>query len=186
MITNVIHYTNVNIMIQERILLLMRAQGMNPTQFADEIGVQRSSISHILSGRNNPSLDIITKILNRFPDIDSNWLVLGKGSLVSGNASEKKVDYSNSLFDEIPEQEPMLELKTPLITHNKNIEDRIEEIQSKNSPIELVKDVEPLIDVQINQNLISENRVDSPLNEKRITKIIIFYSDNTFEELIKP
>ena len=69
-------------MMQERILLLMKSFGMNPTEFADEIGVQRSSISHILSGRNNPSLDLVTKILNRFPEIDSNWLVLGKGSLV--------------------------------------------------------------------------------------------------------
>jgi transcriptional regulator with XRE-family HTH domain len=50
-------------------------KGMSPSFFADAIGVQRSSISHILSGRNKPSLDIIQKILRVFPDINRDWLL---------------------------------------------------------------------------------------------------------------
>ena len=51
---------------------------MTASQFAEEIGVQRSSVSHILSGRNKPSLEFIQKVINRFPKVDSTWLINGK------------------------------------------------------------------------------------------------------------
>lgn len=69
-------------MIQERILKIMSNYGLNAGQFAEKLGVQPSSISHILSGRNKPSLDFVTKLLNSFPQIDYMWLVMGKGSMM--------------------------------------------------------------------------------------------------------
>ena len=60
---------------------LIHDLGYTATRFADEIGVQRSGISHILSGRNQPSYDFIVKIANRFPDINLEWLLLGKGTM---------------------------------------------------------------------------------------------------------
>lgn len=51
--------------------------------FADKIGVQRSSISHILSGRNKPSLDFILKVTGSFTDVDIHWLLNGKGTFPS-------------------------------------------------------------------------------------------------------
>ena len=65
----------------ERIQLILKTKNISASKFADEIGVQRSSISHIISGRNNPSLDFIQKILKRFPDINSTWILTGKGSM---------------------------------------------------------------------------------------------------------
>ncbi|GAA4282108.1 helix-turn-helix domain-containing protein [Gaetbulibacter aestuarii] len=59
------------------------------SSFADSIGVQRSSISHILSGRNKPSLDFVLKILAAYPDVELYWLLNGKGHFDPG--SEKKV-----------------------------------------------------------------------------------------------
>ena len=53
---------------------------MNATVFAEEIGVQRSSISHLLSGRNKPSLDFVMKVVQRFPEVNLYWLLFGKGS----------------------------------------------------------------------------------------------------------
>ncbi|MEQ6124017.1 helix-turn-helix transcriptional regulator [Pseudotenacibaculum sp. MALMAid0570] len=53
--------------------------------FADKIGVQRSSISHILSGRNKPSLDFILKVTNTFTEVDIYWLLNGKGSFPKEN-----------------------------------------------------------------------------------------------------
>lgn len=50
------------------------------SSFSEKIGVQRSSTSHILSGRNKPSLDFVTKVLNAYPDVDLYWLLNGKGS----------------------------------------------------------------------------------------------------------
>ena len=61
------------------------------SSFADSIGVQRSSISHILSGRNKPSLDFVLKILSTYPDVELYWLLNGKGSFPSqGETVEKK------------------------------------------------------------------------------------------------
>lgn len=59
----------------------MDEKGVSSSAFADAIDVQRSSISHILSGRNKPSLDLIQKILNRYSDIDPGWLLTGKGNM---------------------------------------------------------------------------------------------------------
>ncbi|MCK0159504.1 helix-turn-helix transcriptional regulator [Allomuricauda sp. F6463D] len=47
--------------------------------FADEIGVQRSSISHLLNGRNKPSLDFVMKLVNTYPEVDLYWLLKGEG-----------------------------------------------------------------------------------------------------------
>ena len=61
---------------------LMEYYGLTASSFADRIGVQRSSISHLLSGRNKPSLDFILKITDAFPEVDLYWLLNGKGHLV--------------------------------------------------------------------------------------------------------
>lgn len=57
--------------------------GESASSFAEKIGVQRSSISHILSGRNKPSLDFILKILSTYPEVDLYWLFNGKGKFPS-------------------------------------------------------------------------------------------------------
>ena len=69
--------------------------------FADSIGVQRSSISHILSGRNKPSLDFIMKILDTYPEVELYWLLNGKGSFPR-NADTDTANTAPSLFDEQP------------------------------------------------------------------------------------
>jgi len=78
---------------KERILQFMQNEQLSSTQFADNIGVQRSSVSHILSGRNNPSFDFIRKILLTYPQIRAEWLILGEGGMY-------KSDESRELFDE--------------------------------------------------------------------------------------
>ncbi len=53
--------------------------GESASSFAEKIGVQRSSISHILSGRNKPSLEFVLKVLSSFPEVELYWLMNGKG-----------------------------------------------------------------------------------------------------------
>ncbi|MEY8849081.1 helix-turn-helix domain-containing protein [Psychroserpens sp. XS_ASV72] len=57
--------------------------GESASSFAEKIGVQRSSISHILSGRNKPSLDFVLKVLSSFPEVELYWLMNGKGQFPS-------------------------------------------------------------------------------------------------------
>ena len=64
-----------------RLEIILKHYGLSASVFAEKISVQRSSISHILSGRNKPSLDFIDKVLQVFPEIDLVWLLSGKGNL---------------------------------------------------------------------------------------------------------
>ena len=64
-----------------RINLILQAKNITAKQFAEEIGIQPSGMSHILSGRNNPSLEFVSKVIRRYPEIDANWLLMGKGQM---------------------------------------------------------------------------------------------------------
>lgn len=67
----------------ERIREILQANQLTPTQFADSIGVARPIISHILSGRNKPSLEVVQKILTAFPQLSLDWLLKGTGSMLA-------------------------------------------------------------------------------------------------------
>ena len=66
----------------DRILSIIKNFNLSPSDFAEEIGVQRSSISHLISGRNKPSLEFIKKILSRFPEINPEWILSGQGKML--------------------------------------------------------------------------------------------------------
>ncbi len=66
---------------KDRIAKILSDEGITGAKFAEEIGVQASSISHILSGRNNPGTDFLIKILERYRGISAEWLLLGKGEM---------------------------------------------------------------------------------------------------------
>jgi transcriptional regulator with XRE-family HTH domain len=66
----------------DRILAIIKYFHLSPSDFAEEIGVQRSSISHLISGRNKPSLEFVQKILGRFPEINTDWLLNGNGEML--------------------------------------------------------------------------------------------------------
>ncbi|MEG3659695.1 helix-turn-helix transcriptional regulator [Arenibacter palladensis] len=63
-----------------RIDQILKFHDLSASVFADTIGVQRSSISHLLAGRNKPSLEFVLKVVASFPDVDLYWLLFGKGS----------------------------------------------------------------------------------------------------------
>ncbi|ULC58292.1 helix-turn-helix domain-containing protein [Flaviramulus sp. BrNp1-15] len=73
----------------KRLQKIIDFYGESSSSFAEKIGVQRSSISHILSGRNKPSLDFILKILSAFPEVDLYWLFNGKGEFPTKNNTEE-------------------------------------------------------------------------------------------------
>lgn len=85
----------------------------NASSFAEKIGVQRSSISHILSGRNKPSLDFVMKVLSTFPEVELYWLLNGKGQFPEKEKSRT----------EIPFEENIKEVKKPqVVSQIKQIE----------------------------------------------------------------
>lgn len=74
-------YTMVNTAkITERLEKILQEYGLSAASFAQKINVGRATISHILSGRNKPSLDFILKVIAAFPEVDLYWLLLGQGN----------------------------------------------------------------------------------------------------------
>ena len=137
-------------------------KGLSPSYFADTIGIQRSSISHILSGRNKPSLDIIQRILRVFPDIDRDWL----------------------LFDsEIPQQNtPQINRQQPENQANtrQNLFEQTPRESSKSFQAE-PNVVKSPVSMPVKRKI--ERPTVPPISlGKEIERIMIFYTDGTFEE----
>ena len=78
---------------KDRILKFLKEENKTSAQFAEEIGVQPSGISHILSGRNNPSLEFVIKMLEKYKFLSTDWLLFGKGDMY-------KAQKTPSLFEE--------------------------------------------------------------------------------------
>lgn len=70
---------------KDRILEFLRKENKTSSQFAEEIGVQPSSVSHIVSGRNKPSLDFVIKMLQKYGDLSTDWLIFGKGDMYNSD-----------------------------------------------------------------------------------------------------
>ncbi|MBI1838365.1 MAG: transcriptional regulator [Flavobacteriia bacterium] len=66
--------------IQNRLLMVLKMHRISASNFADSIGVQRSNVSHVLNGRNKPSLDFLEKTLKKYPRVNAGWLITGEVS----------------------------------------------------------------------------------------------------------
>ena len=157
---------------KERIEKIMLKEEMNSAVFAAEIGIQGSTLSHILNGRNNPSLDVLKKILNRFRTVSSDWLILGVGSMYR----TEKQSQTPTLFDLLDETS----------TKSSTLESNFVE---KNIP------VAPVIQQKTThvQDLPVHTQPESPhpsylppveAEKKSVRKIIVYYTDNTFQEFM--
>lgn len=188
-----------------RIEKIMQHEAMTSGQFAQEIGIQNSTLSHILNSRNNPSLDVMKKILNRFPLINSDWLILGQGAMFRQESHSQMPtlfgfeEESSSLSDVLYEN------NTDVFTQNNSSK---ENSQLKNIPNGKVLGGSKVENVSspVGENIIDNSggetsrsiresrilntqeekinpKVDMPpITEKIVTKIILYYSDNTFQE----
>jgi len=163
----------------QRIELILKTKNISASKFADEIGVQRSSISHILSGRNNPSLDFIQKILKRFPDISSSWILTGTGTmyntpnLFSNALEENEEDLIEKFITE-----PIKELNSESTNIPK--ENREEEYYIKENVkhVKNFKKKPPLDSIQEEIPVYYNNN----RSRKKIERIIIFYDDKSYRE----
>lgn len=155
---------------KERIERIMLKEEMNSAVFANEIGIQGSTLSHILNGRNNPSLDVLKKILNRFRTVSSDWLILGVGSMYR---SEKQ-SQSPTLFDTLDENN----------SKSVSFDPKTEKIpESQYAPIQQKFSVTPEIPAHSLQEAVHPPYIPQiEPSSKSIRKIIVYYTDNTFQE----
>jgi transcriptional regulator with XRE-family HTH domain len=142
----------------DRILEVIREKKLTPSQFADEIGIQRSGISHILSGRNKPSLEFVIKTLKRFPDIKPEWLLSGAGDLFTESDAAVQPSHENPA----PERE-----NTGQSTTFKQIPTLFDE----------AAEPQPVISAPKAARLAKKEQV-----ERKIERIVVFYNDRSFRE----
>ncbi|WP_029036187.1 helix-turn-helix domain-containing protein [Salinimicrobium xinjiangense] len=84
-----------------RLNKIMEYYDLSAASFADKIDVGRSSISHLLSGRNKPSLDFVMKIINAFPEVELYWLLNGKGSFPGKHSGDPQKEKAPNVRAEV-------------------------------------------------------------------------------------
>ena len=144
----------------KRLEVILDYYGLNASAFADKIGVQRSSLSHLLSGRNKPSLDFILKIVEVFPDVDLYWIINGKGSFPKNSEPNQK-------------QETKLEevIKPNINTPKSNTPGNLFSEEEKNNYNE---------NKSGNKNEDIQSAIDESLSVE-VEKIVFFYKNGTFK-----
>ena len=157
---------------KDRLVQLLDMEQLTPSKFADIIGVQRSSVSHVISGRNKPSFDFIQKTLKAFPGLHADWLILGDGAMYEQMGRSAPVNLfsppNEAVYSEIPD-----DISSPVPESDRNLNSDPPQIES---------------DVSTNDIETFENQADdiskepvSSKEEKRVVQVMIFYDDDTFK-----
>ena len=138
---------------KDRLLKFLNREQISSARFAENIGVQPSSISHILSGRNKPGFDFILKILTNYPALSADWLITGKGTML------KQEYIQGDLFPESPLDQVKYEDSYTDTNVNKE--------QDKSS---------------YKSEFNADDQVTNVISDRNVEKIIILYSDKSFSE----
>lgn len=139
-------------LIKDRIAHIIRAKNLTATQFAEMMQIQPSNVSHLLSGRNKPSLDFLIKLKDVFPEYSFDWIILGKKPItLSERPQSVKEEVQNS------NQFPMVETSS-------NLGD--------------IFSVTEKSDQDTINNIITETKIEQ---SKQVKQIVYIYDDNTFE-----
>lgn len=150
--------------ISDRIFRLIDALDISVANFSDETGIDRASLSHIKNERSKPTLEMIRKIVSSYPQVSLDWLILGGGTMLKQSDNPQEPDLftqiapSNSISVNKPTKTPSISVQTK--TDN--------EIIGANSAEDTDQTTPP----------------GRPATS-HIKKILIFYSDNTYEEIIR-
>lgn len=156
---------------KERLERILRRYKLNQKEFAEKVGINKSTLSHIFSknGRGgNLSQSTLEKIVYTFPDINMNWLRDGMGEMLRSNAA--MVSQTTIDFNDKQVQEPVkAAIEEPFVNNESE-----------------QKAVENGIDNEIEHSNIERlNKLPlQEFNEKKIRRIVIFYTDNTFTDYL--
>jgi len=158
----------------KRLLQFIDAENLSQSQFADILGVARASISHILSGRNKPGYDFIESIMLHFPSLNIEWLITGQGKMyksLSGSSQPNKIA-----------PEPVVE-EDDLFA---NLASSNQESEASYSPVEMIADQQSATVAAKVQTAAQTVSPAAPAQKvgKAVSKLIIFYNDGTYQDVI--
>ena len=168
--------------LKERISKVITYSELSLSEFADEIEVQRSSISHITSGRNKPSLDFLMKIKNRFPELEWEWLIEGEGEMLKkpDNPVENKIIIEKPKPTSLPDLFSLINDEAFGITES---EDQIKvEVPQESNISYQVPEKQKISDSQ-RLEIPNPELVAKPIDQQevKIKKIVFFYENGKFE-----
>ncbi len=152
-----------------RLEQFLAAENISQAEFADTIQVARASVSHILAGRNKPGFSFIESMAFHYPTLNIDWILTGRGKMYKDQNSAVPAPIATQTaqpLDSHEEEKPVLELFSPIRT----------------PATEPSKEVLPHIPV-ISEPVPSSKSISADCSKKTIEKVIIFYSDGTFDEL---
>ena len=199
-----------------RFQTILDLENLSPAQLADRLGVQRSGISHILSGRNKPSFELLQRVVQSFPEISAEWLITGNGkplkeqnqAAASGAASSATSSATSSAANSrssgtTPSTTPSI---SPSTTSGSNNSSTSGTISGATPPFEglfnssesatepqipaQTSDIEgiedEISDFQPLQSSIFDANPANDREKRALKRVILIYNDNTFEELLPP
>lgn len=173
--------------LNERISKVIEYSNFTPSEFADEIDVQRSSISHITSGRNKPSLEFIIKIKSRFPELLWDWLVTGEGEMLKSELPETTEISEEPVEDEKGKPTPLPDLFTMMNTDDEFGADEMGIESATPGPGESFIPPQDKAPEKISDSQRLENSAEQKMNQTienqshKIKRIVLFYENGKFE-----
>ena len=165
----------------ERIKRILEYYQLSPASFAEQIGINRSNVTHLFTGRNQPSLELAKKILHAYPEIKTEWLIMGVGEMLRTDEDKELIIKSqNERKQQKESAEPNLFSIFPAQSNIDTLHSKeIGIIEEKNAPAIPVKKEESFdTEVTIEEKKVLES---SPISNLTLKKIVFFYSDNSFE-----
>lgn len=168
----------------DRIRQLLTTRQLSSTQFADTIGIGRPVASHILSGRNKPSLEVVQKIISAFPELSLPWLLNGNGPMLASAVTTAMLNATKE-----SQTKPVVR-RTRRSEHMTTRDELITPQAAATATSSLMADEsEKSVSVSTETPAaIAATSVHSPspdpeiTNNKAIRRIIIFYQDGTFSD----
>ncbi|OYT17797.1 MAG: hypothetical protein B7C24_00620 [Bacteroidetes bacterium 4572_77] len=177
----------------ERVKLLMSVKNLSSSDLAHSIQVQRSGISHILSGRNKASLDFVTKVLESFPDVREEWLLFGKGEMLKTTESQNPSSLFGDMEDVLMEQ-PTTELEkmeqdspkmdVSSVNSSKQSEMREEDMAEYSTKAQKPSNREYKQESIASSITAPIGQVLAQSSKKKIIKLFAIYDDDSFKEYL--
>ena len=165
---------------RERLLKLIADNNMSAKQFAAEVGIQAGTISNIVNGRNNPSLDVMQRVLNRFRTLSSDWLILGVGNMYRTEGGKENRENGEAKDQQLQQQQQEIPgIGDAIASPQQSIDSPspLSRAQAISAPT-ISREMQPLASTKKQQTAPMEQPA-----AKRIERIIVFYSDGTFDEI---
>lgn len=166
---------------KERLAQFLQSEGLTAVKFAEIMEVQPSSISHLLSGRNKPNFDFISRLLLRFPDLNPDWMINGIGEIYKSKprqVGQKTHEVNQGIVTNVNEEPKSTNEKLITDSDDVNIVDfRLDTNDDKAE----INDVTGVNGSQTQSAPIS-NSIPVAAEDKRVTRVILFFDNGSFEE----